>query len=380
MAVDLPLKGVTVVELGDSAAAPFCGQILGDLGAEIIKIERPDGGDPSRHWGPAFWHGTAATFQSINRNKRSAVIDLKDAAARARLRRLILERADVFFHNLRPGTAEDYGLGGEQLLGENPRLVYCALGAFGHKGPLSKLPGYDPLMQAFAGIMSVTGEDDRPPVRVGVPVIDFGTGLWCAIGILAALNRRHATGAGAIVDASLYETGIAWMSVVAAGFNAAGDKPPRLGTGAPFTVPYRAFETADGYLVVGCANDRLFVKLAEALGHPEWVRDARFADNLARIANRETVDGMIGEILITKPRRHWQDILEAAGVPNAPLQDIAEVLAHPQTKALDMVQQTPEGDMDLVSLPLSFDRARPPIRRRPPALGAHTDEIFGDED
>ena len=373
----LPLSGITVIELGDNAAAPFCGQILGDLGADVIKIERPGVGDPSRYFAKPDWNGLSPMFAAINRNKRSVVVDIKDKADLARLHKLIGEKADVFFHNLRPGSAGAFGLDSEALLKLNPRLAYLTLGAFGNSGPLAKAPGYDPLMQAFGGIMSVTGEQGRPPVRVGVPIIDFGAGLWSAVGIMAALNRRHATGRGGVVDVSLYETAMAWMSFLSAANMSTGELPERLGSGTVITAPYRAFECADGFLVVAAANDRLYAKLAQALGHPEWSGDPRLKGNIERVQNRDYCDQLIGDILITAPRAAWREKLDAAGVPNAPLQDIAEVHAHPQTAALGMLLATSNPALKLMGLPVSFEGARPQVRREPPALGAHTAEVLG---
>jgi crotonobetainyl-CoA:carnitine CoA-transferase CaiB-like acyl-CoA transferase len=377
MADSLPLAGITVIELGDNAAAPFCGQILGDLGADVIKIERPGVGDPSRYFAKPDWNGLSPMFAAINRNKRSVVIDIKNAGELAELHALIRDKADVFFHNLRPGTAGKFGLDSDSLLKLNPRLVYLTLGAFGNRGPLAKAPGYDPLMQAFGGIMSVTGEQSRPPVRVGVPIIDFGAGMWSVIGIMAAINRRHATGKGGVVDVSLYETALAWMSFLSAANMATGEMPERLGSGTVITAPYRAFQCADGYLVVAAANDRLYAKLAQALGHPEWSSDPRLTGNIQRVENRDYCDRLIADILATAPRAVWREKLDAAGVPNAPLQDIAEVHAHPQTEALGMLLATSNPALKLMGGPLSFDGARPGVRSEPPALGQHTDEVLG---
>ncbi len=377
MADTLPLAGITVVELGDNAAAPFCGQVLGDLGADVIKIERPGVGDPSRHFAKPDWNGLSPMFAAINRNKRSVVVDIKDPQDLARLHALISDQADVFFHNLRPGTSAKFGLDSESLLKLNPRLVYLELGAFGNRGPLAKAPGYDPLMQAFGGIMSVTGEQGRPPVRVGVPIIDFGAGLWSVIGITSALNRRHTTGKGGVVDVSLYETALAWMSFLSAANMATGEMPARLGSGTVITAPYRAYECADGYLVVAAANDRLYAKLAQALGHPEWSTDAKLNGNIARVQNRDHCDQLIGDIMITAPRAVWREKLDAAGVPNAPLQDIAEVHAHPQTAALGMLLATSNPALKLMGVPVSFDGERPQVRREPAPLGAHTEEVLG---
>jgi crotonobetainyl-CoA:carnitine CoA-transferase CaiB-like acyl-CoA transferase len=237
-------------------------------------------------------------------------------------------------------------------------------------------PGYDPLMQAFGGLMSVTGEPDRPPVRVGPSIIDMGAGLWSVIGILAALEQRHRTGEGCVVDTSLFETSLSWMTVPVALALASGKDPGRSGSEAAMIVPYKAFRAADRYLVIAAGNDALFRKLAEALGHPEWIADPRFVDNAARVRNREAINGLIDAVVATADAAVWTAKLDAAGVPSAPLQKVSEVLAHPQTQALRMVAPVPEGNMQLMSLPLRFDGRRPPIRSAPPALGADNAAVF----
>ena len=370
---NLPLSGVRVFELGGNVAGPYATWILAELGAEVTKVERPEG-DDCRGWGPPFWQGQSTLFQAINRNKDSSVYDLKSDAAAERLRADLIEKADVVLQSLRPGTVERFGLDAARLTAENPRLIYCNLRAFGATGPLKDRPGYDALIQAFGGIMSVTGEEGRPPVRAGISAIDMGTGLWCAIGILAAIVRRHLTGRGGVVDASLFETALAWMSFYSADYQTTGDIPVRHGSGVRGIVPYQAFECSDGYLIVAASNDRLFVKLADALGHPEWSNDPRFRDNASRSANRDELVGLIGGILGPETRAHWQEILDAAGVPCAPTQSIDEVLAHPQTEALGIAQQATADGFKLIGLPLSFDGERPPLRHLAPKLDAANDD------
>ena len=371
----LPLSGITVVELGHSVAAPYAGQVLGDLGARVVKVENPQAGDDARAWGPPFWHGSSATFQSLNRNKESVTVDLKDEAECARLRRFIVEHADVVIQNLRPGAVRRYGLD-DALRADNPRLVYCNLGAFGNAGPWKDKPGYDPLMQAFGGIMSVTGEPDRPPVRVGPSIVDIGSGLWAVIGIVSALERRHRTGEGCVVDTSLFETSLAWMTVPIALAMASGKDPGRSGSEAAMIVPYKAYRARDRYLVIAAGNEALFGKLAGVLGHPEWPGDARFATNAARVEHREALNAMIDAIVATADANDWVERLDAVGVPAAPLQTVSEVLAHDQTQAVDMVRPLPDGRMSLVALPLRFDGERLPFRRPPPALGADNDALL----
>jgi crotonobetainyl-CoA:carnitine CoA-transferase CaiB-like acyl-CoA transferase len=373
--VNLPLSGITVIELGHSVAAPFAGQILADLGARVIKVENPDGGDDARGWGPPFWHGSSATFQSLNRNKLSVTVDLKDAVDCERLRALMAGEADVVIQNMRPGLVERYGLDA-RLRERNKRLIYCNLGAFGSEGPLRDKPGYDPLMQAFGGIMSVTGEEGRPPVRVGPSIIDMGAGLWSVIGILAALERRHQTGEGCTVDTSLYETSLSWMTVPVAIALASGRDPGRSGTEVAMIAPYKAYRASDRYLVIAAGNDALFRRLATVLKRPDWHADPRFATNAERVKNREALNSMIDAIVIARPAADWTAQLDAVGVPSAPLQKVSEVLAHEQTLALRMVSPVPGSEMSVMSLPLRFDGERLPIRSAPPACGADTDAVF----
>jgi crotonobetainyl-CoA:carnitine CoA-transferase CaiB-like acyl-CoA transferase len=377
MTAATPLSDITVIELGHSVAAPYAAEILADLGATVIKVEKREGGDDARHWAPPFWHGVSAIFQSLNRNKFSVTVDLRDANERASLMRLIVERADVLIQNLRPGMVEELGLDAATLRARNKRLIYCGIGAFGRTGPLAHRPGYDPLMQAFGGLMSVTGEAGEPPVRVGTSIIDMGAGLWSAIGILSALHHRSLTGEGTTVDTSLYETALAWMSYHAANYQASGEVPKRHGSGTFGIVPYRGYATRDGYLLIGAANDRLFRKVATALGHPEWADEERFLDNPRRVENRVALDALIEEVTRTNTSAAWQAVLEAAGVPSAPMQSMDDVLAHPQTKALGMLQESPDGRLTIMGLPLSFDGERPPFRRAAPQLGEHTGELLG---
>jgi crotonobetainyl-CoA:carnitine CoA-transferase CaiB-like acyl-CoA transferase len=375
MSQKLPLEGVTVIELGHSVAAPYAGEILGDLGADVIKIEKVDG-DDARKWAPPYWGEMSSTFLSLNRNKRSAVVNLKDTNEQTALRRLILEQGDVVIQNLRPGTVEQFGLDSKTLCQMKPELIYCNIGAFGAKGPLKDRPGYDPLMQAFAGIMSVTGEPDQSPVRVGTSIIDMAAGMWSVIGVVSALLKRNAGGGGTTIDTSLYETALGWMCYHLANFQASGELPQRQGSGAAMIVPYRAYATQNGFIVIAAGNDKLFASLAKVLNHPEWPDDARFRTNPDRVKNQAVLYDWIEQIVREKTKEEWQALLDAAEVPNAPMQSVAEVLVHPQTKALGILQESPDGRITLLGLPLSFDGIRPAFRKPPPALGANTSEIF----
>jgi crotonobetainyl-CoA:carnitine CoA-transferase CaiB-like acyl-CoA transferase len=363
----LPLQGVKVLEIGQNLAGPYASEILAMLGAEVVKIERPEG-DDARGWGPPFHAGIACSFHAVNRNKRSVVLDLKDKAALAWLRDFIRTQ-DIFVQNMRPGSLEAFGLGAEALRALNPRLIYCSLHAFGAKGPMALKPGYEPIVQAFAGMFSVNGLAEAPPARVGMQVLDLGTGLWAALGCLAALQRRHHTGEGCTVDTSLFETGLGWMAQHFTGFNETGRQPPRHRTGNPKLIVFQAFDTDDGEIVVAAANDRLFAKYAAVLGHPEWGSDPRFRTNADRIAHREILLPMLEAEMRKRSSAEWSHLLEEAGIPCSPIHDLAAVKAHPQTEALGIMQPMPGYGLEGIALPVSFDGERPPVRQGAPALG-----------
>jgi len=377
VAKSLPLSGLVVVELGTSVAAPTAAMIFAELGAEVFKIENPRG-DDARAWGPPFVDGAAALFVAVNRNKRSAAIDFKDERQCAALRRFILARADIVLQNLRAGVVERFGLDGDSLTAEKPELIYCSLSAFGDRGPRAGKPGYDPLMQAFGGIMSITGEEGRPPVRVGPAMIDQGSAMWMVIGVLAALHRRAATGKGGVIGTSLYETALFWMSVPTATFLASGEVPRRFGTENGSLAPYGAYEASDGWLMICAGNDKQFANLAAVLGHPEWAGDPDFRNNALRVKSRTRLNGLIAGLVKRATRAHWQAALDAVGVPCAPMLGLDEVLAHPQSRALGMLQDAPDGGIALMGTPLRFDGERPPFRSSPPKLGEATDIILGD--
>lgn len=375
-AATLPLAGITVVELGHSVAAPFAGEILGDLGATVVKVEKRDG-DDARKWAPPYWHGHSALFQSLNRNKLSVMVDLRNAGERGQLEAFILERADVLIQNMRPGSVAEFGLDAETLRRKKPRLIYCSIGAFGSKGPLQEKPGYDPLMQAFGGFMSITGEPGGVGVRAGTSIMDMGTGMWCAIGILGALQNLHRTGEGTHIETSLYETALAWMTYHMANYLASGELPLPQGSGASMIVPYRAYRTRDGMVMIAAGNNKLFELMSGALGHPEWPGDARFRDNPERVAHKDQLNGLIQDAVGGLTTAELQAKLDAAGVPCAPMQTVDQVAKHPQTGALGILQPSPDGSISLVGLPMSFDGERPPFRLHPPTLGQHTEEVLG---
>jgi formyl-CoA transferase len=362
------LSGLVVLELGQVLAGPFAGAIFADLGADVLKIERVDGGDDGRRMGVAFHHGDSLIFQVFNRGKRSLVLDLKTEQGIAELDRLAAG-ADILLHNLRPGVVETLGIDGPTLCARHPRLIYCELGAFGHVGPERMRPGYEPLVQAYSGLSSINGGPDDPPIRMGASLCDQGTGMWAVIGALSLLQRRHATGRGGIVNVSLLETALSWAGSKIDALMNQNQPPQRHRSGHPDFVPYEAFDAADGPLLICCGNDRLFAKFCRVLGTPEWTSDPNYAHNRARLANRAPLIDAINALLAKKPRAEWLEALEAAGVPCSPIHTIAEAVAEPQVQALGIIQTVPGEDFTLTGLPISFDGVRPHISSAAPRLG-----------
>ena len=376
----LPLEGVRVVDVTTSIAGPYCAEILAALGADVVKVERPGTGDDGRAWGPPFWNCESAMFLSVNAGKRSLAVSLRDERGRDLVLRLA-DRADVFLQSLRPGLAERLGLSDDVVRGRNPRLVYCSVGAYGAVGPLREEPGYDALMQAAGGLISITGEPGRPGARVGSSLIDLGTGMWCALGVTAALLERERTGEGTVVDTSLYETALAYVGYHLVGYIADGTVPTREGTAFPMVAPYEVLPTRDGELMVAAGNDRLFAALCAALELPELARDARFRTNPDRVRNREPLVALLSERLGERSSEEWLRDLADAGVPAAPVADVADVASSEQTAALEMLQAVPHPaipDLRLPALPLSFGRERSTHRLPPPVVGQHTREILAE--
>ncbi len=368
----LPLDGRRVLDLTTSLAGPYCTQILAALGAEVVKIEPPEG-DFTRTWGPPFWNGESTMFLAANAGKRAVALAIGTEEGREAVLRLAA-RSDVFVQSLRPGLAERRGLGSANLRGANPALVYCTIGSYGARGPLRDLPGYDPMIQATAGIVSVTGEADRPGVRAGVSLIDQGTGQWAAIGILAALLG----GGSRDIDVSLFETAVALLPYQIVGYLATGQAPGRHGTGFPLIAPYSVFRATDGELMIAAANDRLFGSLCEAL-ELTIADDPRFATNPERVANREALTRLIEERLAAEPLAVWLERLAAAGVPAAPVHDVAQVAGLEQTRELGLLQAVPHPQVEnlqLVAPAVSFDGERPRYASAPPRLGEHTREVL----
>ena len=378
--IERPLRGVRVLDVTTSIAGPYCAQILAALGADVVKVERPDTGDDGRAWGPPFWDGEGTMFLSANAGKRSLAISLRDPDGREAILRLA-ERSDVFLQSLRPGRAEELGLGPAAVRARNQRLVYCTVGAYGRVGPLSREPGYDALMQAAGGLISLTGEPGRPGVRVGASLIDQGTGMWAALGVLASLLERERTGSAPEVDVSLYETALGYIGYHLAGYLADGTVPAGEGTRFPMVAPYQVFPTQDGELMVAGGNDRLFARICDVLEVPELVDDPRFRTNPARVRSRDELCRILEARLRTATTAHWHERLTAAGVPAAPVADVADIVAAPQTEALGMLQPLPHPsipDLRLPALPLSFDHERAVHRSPPPSVGQHTAAILAE--
>jgi formyl-CoA transferase/CoA:oxalate CoA-transferase len=368
-----PLRGIRVVDLTSSLAGPTCTEILAALGAEVIKVEHPARGDEARAWGPRFFEGGSVLFFSANRSKRSLALDLKDARGKEALLRLV-DGADVFAQSMRAGTAERLGLGSQPLRARNERLVYCSIGAFGQAGPLAHQPGYDPLMQAFAGLISITGEAERPGVRVGASVIDIGTGVWAALGIVAALHERTTTGVGRDVDVTLLDTALSLVAYQLTATLASGTAPGRFGTAFPLIAPYEVFATADGELMIAAANDGLFRQLCERIELPGLADDPRFATNPDRLAHREELLQPIRARLAERPSAEWLRLLE--GIPVAAVQDLADVARHEQVHAVGMVSDI--DGTDTVGVPLQIDGERLGHEAGPPSLGRHSTEVLAE--
>ena len=364
-----PLRGICVLELGHSVAAPFAAQSLSDLGAEVWKIEKPEG-DDARRWAPPYLGEASAVFQSLNRNKRSVSCNLRDPGSLQALKHFIQDRVDVVLQNLRPGQVQALGLDASSLRTSKASLIYCNIGAFGDKGPLATRPGYDPLMQAFSGVMSVTGEEGRPPVRVGPSIIDMGTGSWAVIGILAALLERRQSGQGTVVDVSLFETAASLMTIPAAQYQGSGEVPTRQGSGSKGIVPYRAYLCSDQqYLVISAGSDGLFKRLATVLGEPQWAEDPRFCSNPQRVANESLIYSLIETHMLKQSSSQWQAVLDQAGIPCAPVQNTEQLLEHPQMAAMGLLQKIPDASYQTIGLPLRLNGERPRSRSAAPALG-----------
>jgi len=372
------LEGVRVLDLSRIIAGPFCSQILGDMGAEIIKIEQPGVGDDSRTWGPPFKRGESVYFFSINRNKKSVTVDMKHPRGKTIIRELA-RRSDVLLENFKPGTLAKLGLDWEDLRGDNPRLIFCSISGFGRTGPSAERGGYDVIVQAVGGLMSITGNPDGPPVKVGVAMTDICTALYAHGAILAALYARDRTGEGQRIDLSLLETQIAALINIASSYLNAGEVPGKWGTAHVNIVPYQAFKMQDGYMVIGAANDRLWVKLCEVIGLPEVGRNPKYAANAQRVEHREEIIHLLENRLITKTRREWEAILAPLGIPCGPINQMDEVFSDEHVRHLQLVLESRHPQVGMIRMvrnPVTFSRTPVDLRQAPPKLGEHTEEVL----
>jgi crotonobetainyl-CoA:carnitine CoA-transferase CaiB-like acyl-CoA transferase len=375
-----PLAGLRVLDLSRILSGPFATMILADLGAEVIKLENPIGGDDTREWAPPYQGDQSAYFLSINRNKRGIAVDLKNDAGREIAMRLA-DGADVLVENFRPGAAARLGLGYPELSARNPRLVYASISGYGQTGPDAELPGYDAIAQALGGVVSVTGESTGPPVRVGTPVADLGAAMWAAIGVLAALHARAASGRGDWIDISLLDGQIAWLTYVAGGYFASGEVPRRYGSAHPTIVPYQALRTSDGYLMVAVGNDSLWQRFAPIIGLPELAGDTRFATNPDRVVHRDELIPLIEATLASRGSAEWAAELSRAGIPAGAINTVDRALAYPQVLARDMVLTTEHptaGTLRMPGSPVRLSGHTATVRRPPPLLGEHTDEVLAE--
>jgi crotonobetainyl-CoA:carnitine CoA-transferase CaiB-like acyl-CoA transferase len=379
-----PLDGITVLDLSRVLAGPSCTQMLGDLGAEIIKVERPGVGDETRTWGPPFLRDSegretqeSGYYLSANRNKRSATINFAKPDGAGLVRRL-LPHCDVLIENFKVGGLREYGLSYEQLEREFPKLVYCSITGYGQSGPYAARPGYDLMAQGAGGIMSVTGDADRPPVKVGVAVNDVMSGLNAAVAILSALRHRDRTGAGQHIDIGLLDVQVGWLYNVGLNYLLSGNVPGRMGTAHPNTVPYQVFPTSNGHVILGANNDQQFRRLCEFAGAPELARDPRFATNALRLEHRDDLVALISELTQSQTTEHWVDGLVKVGLPCGPVSNVEQVFADPQVihREMKISMVHPAAEVSLIGSPIKMSATPVRYRRPPPRLGEHTDEVL----
>ncbi len=376
-----PLKGIKVFDLTRVLAGPTCVQMLADLGADVVKIEKPGSGDDTRGFAPPFMPGTreSAYFVGANRNKRSVTLDIAKPEGQAIALKLIAQ-SDILVENFKVGALSKYGLGYGQLHDKFPGLIYCSITGFGQTGPYAERPGYDSLIQAMGGVMSLTGEPDGEPQKVGIPLADLFAGLYGCIGVLAALRHREQTGAGQQIDIGMLDTHVAWLANQGMNYLATGQNPPRLGNQHPNIVPYQVFPTSDGYVVLSIGNDPTFKRFCENVGLSGLPQDARFATNAARVENRQLVTDTLTPVMKTRTTAAWVELLEALKIGCGPINTLRDVFADPQVKARNVVVHmahaaTPEG-VDVIANPVRLSETPPDYRLPPPLLGQHTSEVL----
>ena len=374
-----PLQGIRVLDLSRVLAGPYCTMVLGDLGAEVIKVEPPEG-DETRAWGPPFAEGESAYYLCVNRNKRGIVINLKTDEGKKILRDLALQ-SDVLVENFRPGTLEKFGLDFETLHELNPRLVYCSITGFGQTGPMRDKPGYDFMIQALGGLMSITGEPEGEPMKTGVAVVDLFAGQNAVIAILAALQARTLTGHGQRLDIALFDSQLGWLANVASNYLISGNLPKRHGNAHPNIVPYQSFQASDGWFAIAVGNDRQFARLCEMLAKPEFSADERFATNSARVQNREVLIGLLKSIFVMRRVSEWLSALGEAEIPCGPINNFEQVFSMQQVQEREMLVKMDHptiGELPLVGSPLKFSDTPVQYRLHPPLMGEHTEEILSE--
>lgn len=374
----LPLSDVRVLDLSRILAGPYCAMLLGDLGADVIKVERPGAGDDTRQWGPPFAAGESAYYLCCNRNKRGITLNLKSAEGRALAARLAAV-SDVLVENFLPGTLDGWGLGYEALSQHNPRLVYCSITGFGQTGPRRDEPGYDIMIQGLAGVMSITGEPDGPPMKLGVAISDISAGLLASQAILAALYAREKSGRGERIDISLFDATLSWLANVGQNYLVSGTIPQRQGTAHPNIVPYQAFQAADESLIVAVGNDLQYRRYCEVIGRPDLATEPRFATNAGRVEHRAELLPMLNEIMARRSAADWLARLNAAEIPCGAVNTIDRAFADPQTASREMlleIEHPTIGPLKLAGSPLKLQHAGPVPRRPPPLLGEHTESVL----
>lgn len=373
------LENIRVVDLTQALAGPYCTMLLGDMGADVVKIEQPGKGDQSRGWGPPFVDGESTYFLSINRNKRSVTINIKSAEGQTILHKLVAT-ADVFVCNIpKEASRKRAGVDAETLRALNPRLIYCLISGYGSDGPYAERPGYDVIAQGEAGLMSVTGEPEGEPMRYPIPIADVTTGIYSAMGILAALLRREKTGQGQFLDMTLLESQSAWLTILASSLMNGGQEPQRLGNVHPNIVPYQVFRAQDKYIIVAVGTEKLWASFCDTLGLDHLKNDLRFATNAARIKNRAELVAILDELFATQPAGHWLELLKETGIPTGPINTIAETLAHPQHRARNYIvelQHPVAGLVKSMGNPVRLSETPASYRLPPPTLGQHTKEVL----
>lgn len=377
-----PLAGLRVLDLTRVLAGPTCTQMLGDLGAEVIKIERPEAGDDTRGFAPPFWPETkeSAYFLGVNRNKKSVTLDIAKPAGQAIIHRL-LESCDILVENFKVGALAKYGLGWDQLHAKYPRLIYCSITGFGQTGPYAPRPGYDSLIQAMGGVMSLTGEPDGLPQKVGVPVADLFAGLYGCVGVLAAVNHRHATGEGQQVDIGMMDTHVAWLANQGMNYLATGENPPRLGNQHPNIVPYQVFPSQDGHIVLSVGNDPTFERFCKLVGREDLLADPNFATNAKRVENRQLVTDTLTPVMQSRTTKEWVETLEAAKIGCGPINKLSEVFADPHIQArncLVEMEHASGATVKVIANPVRLSATPPTYRAAPPTLGQHSDAVLAE--